>query len=81
MLARAKPVRRSSKIASDTAPAPSEMTYAEFLRWEGSNPHVEWVNGALVTMAGVKRSYGSGRGSADDLAMLGASSPCRITKV
>ena len=57
MLTRAKPVRRSSKITSDTAPAPLEMTYAEFLKWEGSNPHVEWVNGEVVPMAPVSNDH------------------------
>lgn len=30
-----------------------KMTYEEFLEWDFENPHVEWVNGEVVTMVPV----------------------------
>jgi Uma2 family endonuclease len=35
----------------------SEMTYEEFLRWEGENQHVEWVNGRMVLMSPVSDEH------------------------
>ena len=26
------------------------MTYEQFLKWDGENQHVEWVNGEVVPM-------------------------------
>ncbi len=38
--------------ARDPAPRP-RITFKEFLRWDGENQHVEWVNGEVVPMAPV----------------------------
>src|SRR5258708_4509952 len=35
----------------------SEMTYEEFLRWEGENAHVEWVEGRLIPVSPVSKEH------------------------
>ena len=33
------------------------MSYAKFLRWDGANPHVEWVHGEVVEMPPVSDEH------------------------
>ena len=49
-------------MASDTAtqPAagpPATMSYEEFLRWDGENQHVEWVDGKVIPMSPISLEH------------------------
>jgi Uma2 family endonuclease len=33
--------------------APPKLSYEDFLRWDGENPHVEWVDGEVIEMSPV----------------------------
>ncbi len=33
------------------------ISYAEFLRWDGENQHVEWIDGRMVAMAAVTHEH------------------------
>ena len=37
--------------------APTPLTYEEFLRWEGENQHVEWVEGKVSIMSPISREH------------------------
>ena len=53
MLTQVKPFSKRAEIKAD----PPRMSYAEFLEWDGGNPHVEWVDGEVVTMAPVSNEH------------------------
>ena len=36
---------------------PAKMTYEEFLRWDGENQHVEWVDGKVVLMSPITMEH------------------------
>ncbi len=36
---------------------PAKMTYEEFLRWDGENQHVEWVDGKVVFMSPISKEH------------------------
>jgi Uma2 family endonuclease len=42
---------------SSTVATPAMLTYGEFLTWEGPTPHVEWVDGKVVSMPPVSREH------------------------
>jgi Uma2 family endonuclease len=45
---------------SDTLPklaTASRITYEEFLRWDGENQHVEWVDGEVIEMSPVSKFH------------------------
>lgn len=37
--------------------SPADMTYEEFLAWEGGDSHVEWVGGKVIPMSPVSRAH------------------------
>ena len=39
------------------APIPKLMSYAEFLKTDFENPHVEWVNGRVVPMSPINEEH------------------------
>ena len=39
------------------APIPKLMSYAEFLKTDFENPHVEWVNGRVVPMSPMNEEH------------------------
>lgn len=53
MLTQIEPIPKHS----DLHPERSRMSYARFLKWDGRNPHVEWVNGEVVAMAPVSNDH------------------------
>jgi len=53
MLTQIKPI---SKRSAGDANRP-RMSYAEFLEWDTENPHVEWVDGEVITMAPVSNEH------------------------
>lgn len=42
---------------SSRIPASSEMSYEEFLVYSHKNPHVEWVDGKVVSMAPISKEH------------------------
>ena len=39
------------------AERPRKITYDEFLRWDGENQHVEWVDGDIIEMSPVSEEH------------------------
>src|SRR5439155_5668639 len=39
------------------AERPRKITYDEFLRWDGENQHVEWVDGEVVEMSPISAMH------------------------
>jgi Uma2 family endonuclease len=57
MLSQTKPLRRPSGITDSESATPRGMSYAEFLKSDDPNQHIEWVDGRVVAMAPVSNEH------------------------
>ena len=61
LLLRTKSPRKSARRQA-TAAKPvvaGEISYEQFLQWDGDNQHVEWVEGMMIEMAAVSDEHGA----------------------